>query len=174
MIPIFTKLVEYYLYYTPNPCLLMLASSTAIGRLATEPALRTKIFVSTLKVDLSLDDPSATVRGVMMAPLVCNDDDRQFQIFALEIFLQRPVRQRYYAESSVPSPQPVLNPDLIPPYRKPKNARTKRIFEKRSPKLIENPKQAILVRGSTASAQTQSILADLVYSPSNSLTTSSY
>jgi hypothetical protein len=120
MIPIFTKLVEYYLYYTPNPCLLMLASSTAIGRLATEPALRTKIFVSTLKVDLSLDDPSATVRGVMMAPLVCNDDDRQFQIFALEIFLQRPVRQRYYAESSVPSPPPVLNPDLIPPIGNPK------------------------------------------------------
>jgi hypothetical protein len=61
---------------------------------------------------------------------------------------------------------PVLNSDLILPCRKPKTARTKRIFEKRSPKLVENPKQAVLVRGSTASAQTQSILADLVCSPS--------
>jgi hypothetical protein len=47
-------------------------------------------------------------------------------------------------------------------YRKPKNARTKRLLEKRSPKQIENPKQAVLVRSSTASAQTQSILADFV------------
>jgi hypothetical protein len=46
--------------------------------------------------------------------------------------------------------------------RKPKNARTKRLLEKRSPKQVENPKQAVFVRASTASAQTQSILADLV------------
>jgi len=50
--------------------------------------------------------------------------------------------------------------------RKPKNARTKRLLEKRAPKLIENPKQAVLVRASTASAQTQAILADLVAPPS--------
>ena len=50
--------------------------------------------------------------------------------------------------------------------RKPKNARTKRLLEKRASKLIENPKQAVFVRSSTAASQTQAILADLVYSPS--------
>jgi ribosome production factor 2 len=51
---------------------------------------------------------------------------------------------------------------LIGLKRKPKNARTKRFLEKRSPKLLENPKHAVFVRSSTASAQTQSVLSDLV------------
>jgi hypothetical protein len=46
--------------------------------------------------------------------------------------------------------------------RKPKNARVKRVLEKRAPKLVENPKRAIFVRSSTANAVTQSILHDLV------------
>src|SRR5277367_1958740 len=71
---------------------------------------------------------------------------------------------RYHATSNVSPSFPIA---LLTSFacRKPKNASTKRLLEKRAPKVIENPKQAVFVRASTASAQTQAILADLVTPP---------
>ena len=46
--------------------------------------------------------------------------------------------------------------------RKPKNARSKRVLEAREPKVNENIKSAIFVRGSQTSAVVNSTLSDLV------------
>jgi len=45
--------------------------------------------------------------------------------------------------------------------RKPKNARSKRALEDRQPKLVENQKTTLLLRGSTASDLIQNVLTDL-------------
>ncbi|KAK4153415.1 Brix domain-containing protein [Chaetomidium leptoderma] len=44
---------------------------------------------------------------------------------------------------------------------KPRNARSKRALEKRAPKAVENPKTALILRGTTCSQITQDALADL-------------
>ncbi|ORZ40715.1 ribosome production factor 2 [Catenaria anguillulae PL171] len=44
---------------------------------------------------------------------------------------------------------------------KAKNARTKRFLDNRAPKVVENPKTAILIRGTTTSAIVNQALADL-------------
>ncbi|BFZ62179.1 rRNA-binding ribosome biosynthesis protein rpf2 [Saitoella coloradoensis] len=44
---------------------------------------------------------------------------------------------------------------------KPKNARAKRALAQREPKLVENAKKAIFIRGSTASGLVQTAMADL-------------
>ena len=44
---------------------------------------------------------------------------------------------------------------------KPKSARTKRVFDERAPKLVENTKQAIFIKGSTASQIIQNVMNDL-------------
>ncbi|AEO65996.1 uncharacterized protein THITE_2113702 [Thermothielavioides terrestris NRRL 8126] len=44
---------------------------------------------------------------------------------------------------------------------KPRNARSKRALEKRAPKVVENPKKALFLRGTTCSQITQDALADL-------------
>jgi len=46
-------------------------------------------------------------------------------------------------------------------YRKPKNARSKRALDDRQPKLVENQKTTLLLRGSTASDLIQNVLTDL-------------
>lgn len=45
---------------------------------------------------------------------------------------------------------------------KPKNARTKRVLDGRAPKLVENTKQAIFIKGQTANAVTQQAMQDLM------------
>ncbi|KAK0733490.1 Brix domain-containing protein [Lasiosphaeria miniovina] len=44
---------------------------------------------------------------------------------------------------------------------KPRTARSKRVLEKRAPKAVENPKNALFLRGTTCSQVTQDALADL-------------
>ncbi|AEO54013.1 hypothetical protein MYCTH_2296049 [Thermothelomyces thermophilus ATCC 42464] len=44
---------------------------------------------------------------------------------------------------------------------KPRNARSKRALEKRAPKIVENPKKALFLRGTTCSQITQDALGDL-------------
>ncbi|KAI0394723.1 ribosome biogenesis protein RPF2 [Xylariaceae sp. FL0594] len=44
---------------------------------------------------------------------------------------------------------------------KPKNARSKRALDKKAPKIIENPKSTLFLRGTTCSQITQDALADL-------------
>ncbi|KAL2257144.1 hypothetical protein VTK26DRAFT_598 [Humicola hyalothermophila] len=44
---------------------------------------------------------------------------------------------------------------------KPRNARSKRALEKRAPKVVENPKTALFLRGTTCSQITQDALGDL-------------
>ncbi|KAK4447671.1 Brix domain-containing protein [Podospora aff. communis PSN243] len=44
---------------------------------------------------------------------------------------------------------------------KPRTARSKRALEKRAPKVVENPKTALFLRGTTCSQVTQDALADL-------------
>ena len=45
---------------------------------------------------------------------------------------------------------------------KPKNARSKRVLEKREPKAVENPKQALFIRGTTTNGVVNEALRDLV------------
>ena len=45
--------------------------------------------------------------------------------------------------------------------RVPKNARSKRAMAKREPKLVENPKSTMLIRGTTTSATIKELLTDL-------------
>lgn len=45
---------------------------------------------------------------------------------------------------------------------KPKNARTKRVMDDRSPKLVENTKQAIFIKGVSSNLVTQQTMADLM------------
>ena len=45
---------------------------------------------------------------------------------------------------------------------KPKNQRSKRALEKRGPKLIENPKRAMFVRGGRISQTITNVMTDLV------------
>lgn len=45
--------------------------------------------------------------------------------------------------------------------RKPRNARSKRALDKKAPKAIENPKQALFLRGTSCSQITQNALTDL-------------
>lgn len=51
--------------------------------------------------------------------------------------------------------------ELTLPCRKPRNARSKRALEKRAPKVVENPKTVLFLRGTTCSQITQDALADL-------------
>ncbi len=45
---------------------------------------------------------------------------------------------------------------------KPKNARSKRIQENRAPKVVENPKQALFIRGTSTNGVVNEALRDLV------------
>lgn len=45
---------------------------------------------------------------------------------------------------------------------KPKNARTKRVLDDRAPKLVENTKQAIFIKGQTSNQVTQQAMQDLL------------
>jgi ribosome production factor 2 len=45
---------------------------------------------------------------------------------------------------------------------KAKNARTKRILEERAPKIIENPKSAVFVRGNKTGQLLDAVLHDMV------------
>lgn len=44
---------------------------------------------------------------------------------------------------------------------KPRNARSKRIQEKKAPKVVENPKSALFLRGTSCSQVVQDALADI-------------
>jgi hypothetical protein len=51
---------------------------------------------------------------------------------------------------------------LTPPSSKPKNARVKRALEAREPKVVENEKSAIFVRGQNTSERVRDAMKDLV------------
>lgn len=58
---------------------------------------------------------------------------------------------------------PVRGPDLVvSPYRKPKTKRAKRFLEKREPKLTENTKNAMLIKGGNANLTVTEVLKDIV------------
>lgn len=51
---------------------------------------------------------------------------------------------------------------MIFPNRKPKTKRAKRVLEKREPKLSENIKNAMLIKGGNASSTVTQVLRDVV------------
>lgn len=51
---------------------------------------------------------------------------------------------------------------MIFPNRKPKTKRAKRFLEKREPKLSENIKNAMLIKGGNASSTVTQVLRDVV------------
>ena len=58
---------------------------------------------------------------------------------------------------------------IILPFSKPKTQRGKRALAKREPKIVENFKQALMLRGATASATSLQFVKDLVSSYLNLL-----
>lgn len=73
---------------------------------------------------------------------------------------ERCSEQREYARGIQSWRAPVCSLDIYS-HSKPKNARSKRVLEKREAKLVENPKTAIFVRGNQSSEKVNLALTEL-------------